>query len=72
MSIITIVRSPDDPSFEARYLLTARTAVICAYAQFVRKDGNTADYERRYGHLVRKSRHGWYLDDGNRLLWAPD
>ncbi len=39
--------------FRATYVgITPRQAVMAAYAQD-RKDFNTWDYERRYGHLIK-------------------
>ena len=44
------------------YTCDPRSAVISAYAQS-RNDGNTWDYESRYGHLVMTGRHSYNLGD---------
>jgi hypothetical protein len=51
---------------EIHYSLPAREAVIAAYAQFRKKDMNTWDYKRKYGHLAKSiDRSGkWNLPAG--------
>ena len=44
------------------YSLEPREAVIAAHAQY-NHDYNTWDYEKRYGNLPKKGRHGWHLGD---------
>lgn len=50
------------------YNLEPRRAVLCAYARFQRGDGNTWDYEARYGAMVRRTAHGWNCGE----FWARE
>jgi hypothetical protein len=52
---------------ERTYTCSAREAVMAAYAQEI-GDLNTADYESRYGRLVKETRYGWNLMN----WWARD
>jgi hypothetical protein len=50
---------------EAVYVgLDAPHAVVAAYALLERKDAQTNGYETRYGHLPRRTKHGfWFIND---------
>jgi hypothetical protein len=43
--------------------ITPRAAVIAAYAQNVRRDLKTWEYERNYGHLVTESKLCYSIGD---------
>jgi hypothetical protein len=49
----------EDLSQERYDTLPPRSAVIAAYAQAMRRDWNTWDYEARYSDVVRQTRNGW-------------
>lgn len=53
------VLNVEDLSQDRWYTLAPREAVIAAYAQMMRRDWNTWDYEAKYGGMVRQTRHGW-------------
>lgn len=43
--------------------IDARQAVIAAHAKQVAKNGNTWEYEARYGHLVQHGKHTVSIGD---------
>lgn len=43
--------------------ISPKNALIAAYAQFKKKDFNTWDYEKRYGHLVEEGPKTFLLGD---------
>lgn len=62
----------DGPKLYANYSCSPRESVIAAYAQFSRKDFNTWNYEKAYGHLVRRTQDGWMVDHNDIVLFAKE
>jgi len=63
---VTVMYIPD-PDKQRIYTCAAREAVMAAFTQSL-GDGSTWDYEKRYGTIVRETKHGWTC--GN--WWARD
>lgn len=48
---------------EHSYTLPPRKAVLAAFAISTMGDANSWGWEKRFGHLVKKTVHGWVVGD---------